>query len=260
MPKVTVITTAFNAEEYVRESLDSIYSQTFQDFDIILLDDGSTDGTADILREYTERYPNSVLLSNESNQGIPYSRNKALLHASGDYIAIHDADDISLPERLENEVGFLDENERISFMGAWAYRISQTGEDIGSMSYPPKDTGGAFAVITRYKLNPIIDPTCMYRRDMMMKHGGYTLDPQLRTVLDFELWCRLLCHGYMMANIQQHLIKYRINPNGVTRTENQTMVEATDVVWAKFRRKTFEDPTLDTKLFEQDTLGDLWNE
>lgn len=260
MPKVSVITTAYNAENYVRESLNSIFEQTFSDFEVILLDDGSTDSTKSILEEYTNKYSNSTILYNEENQGIPYSRNKAILHAKGELIAIHDADDMSLPHRLQTEVDFLDKNERIKFIGGWAHRISQTGEDIGSMSYPPKDTGGAFAVITRYKLNPIIDPTCMYRKDVMLKHGGYTLDPQLRTVLDFELWCRLLCHGYLMANIQDHLIRYRINPNGVTRTENRTMVEATDVVWAKFKRKNFTDPILDTELFEQDTIGDLWNE
>lgn len=257
MPKVTVITTAYNAEGFVRESLDSIFGQTFQDFEIILLDDGSTDGTKAILKEYSEQHPNAKLLSNPTNQGIPYSRNKALLHAEGEYIAIHDADDVSLPMRLEKEVGFFDEHENLTFIGALAYRISQTGENIGSMAYPPADTGGAFAVITRYKLNPIIDPTCMYRRSIVLENGGYTMDPQLRTVLDFELWCRLLCQGHLMANMQDYLIRYRINPNGVTRTENQTMVEATDVVWAKFRRKSFTNPVLDTELFGQDTLGDL---
>lgn len=260
MPKVSVITTAYNAEDYVQKSLDSIDVQTFDDFEVILLDDGSTDRTKSVLEKYADSHSNAVLISNEDNQGIPYSRNKALLKASGEYVAIHDADDISLPHRLQDETEFLDAHKKFTFIGSWALRISQTDEEIGSMSYPPKDTGGAFAVITRYKLNPIIDPTCMYKKDVILKHGGYTMNPHLRTVLDFELWCRLLCHGYLMANIQDYLIKYRINPKGVTRTENQTMVEATDMVWSQFRRKRFTDPVIDTKLFEKDTLGDLWNE
>jgi glycosyltransferase EpsE len=258
MPKVTIITTAYNAIDYVRDSLDSILEQTYKDFEIILLDDGSTDGTVLVLDEYANKFPQTKFLLNETNKGIPYSRNKALLEATGEYIAIHDADDVSMPTRLQTEVDFLDINDKIVFVGALAHRMSQTGEIIGSLKYPPRDTGGAFAVITRYKLNPIIDPTCMYRRDVILKHGGYTMDPQLRTVLDFELWCRLLCHGYAMANIQDYLIKYRINPNGVTRTENQTMVEATDLVWAKFRRKNFTDPYLDNELFEHGKLGDLF--
>jgi glycosyltransferase involved in cell wall biosynthesis len=254
--KVSIITTAYDAEEFVRDSLDSIFTQTFQDFELILVNDGSTDRTGDILKEYQSRYNNVVLIENDRNQGHVYGRNRGLMAAKGEYIAIHDADDISLPERLEKEVKFLDLHEKVSFIGSYAFRISQTGEEIGSMVYPPPDTKGAFSVITRYKLNPIIDPSSMYRRETVLNHGGYSLNPKLRTVADFELWCRLLCHGCLMANIQEPLIKYRINPKGVTRTENKTMIGATDIVWAQFRRKHFSDPVLSAELFEQDIFED----
>lgn len=255
MPKVSVITTVYNAVDYIGESLDSIFAQTFQDFEIIIVDDCSTDGTTPILQEYADTHENAVLIKNTQNQGCFYGRNRALVEAKGEYVAVHDADDISLPQRLEKEVRLLDRHKEIVFVGGFAVRISQTGEEIGSMVYPPLDTRGAFMVITRFKLNPIIDPSSVYRREVILKHGGYNLEPKLRTVADFELWCRLLCHGHRMANIQEPLIKYRINPKGVTRTENQTMVEATDLVWAQFRRKSFSDPVLDTELFEQDILG-----
>jgi glycosyltransferase involved in cell wall biosynthesis len=256
MPKVSVITTVYNAEKYIHESLDSIFNQTFQDFELILVNDCSTDNTESVLQEYVDKHNNITLVKNDSNRGVFYGRNRGLLLAQGEYVAIHDADDVSLPERLEKEVSFLDRHQKIVFVGSYALRISQTGEEIGSMVYPPRDTGGAFSVITRFKLNPIIDPSSMYRREIILNHGGYTLDPALRTVADFELWCRLLCHGCLMANIQEPLIKYRINPKGVTRTENQTMMEATDLVWARFRRKHFTDPDLSTELFEQDIFGE----
>lgn len=262
MAKVTVITTCFNTEKYIRESLDSIFEQTFKDFDLVLLDDGSTDRTKEIAEEYANKYSSVItLLSNKKNEGIPYSRNKAILKATGKYIAIHDADDISMPNRLESEVNFLDENDKISFIGSFAYRISTNGADAGSISYPPENTEEAFSLISRYKINPIIDPTSMFKAKDIIEHGGYTMDNKLKTVLGFELWCRMLCHGYKMANIRKYLIKYRINPNGVTRTENQSVVEATDTVWSKFRRKTFLDPHLSPELFEkQDTLKELWNQ
>ena len=260
MPKISIITTAYNAEEFIRDSLDSIFAQTFQDFELILIDDCSTDKTGLILSEYKDIHKNVVLIKNNKNQGHVYGRNRGLLSARGEYIAVHDADDISLPERLEKESTFLDQHEKISFIGGYALRISQTGEDIGSMVYPPPDTAGAFLVITRFKLNPIIDPSSMYRRTTILKHGGYSMDPIIRTAADFELWCRLLCHGCLMANIQEPLIKYRINPRGITRNETQDMVEATDTIWARFRRKHFSDPVLSENLFEQDIFKDLENE
>ena len=168
-------------------------------------------------------------------------------------------DQTCLPHRFEKEVAVLDEDEKVIFVGSYAAKMDHTGNLIGSMVYPPQDTSRAFSLIARYKLNPIIDPSCMYRREQVLKHGGYTMDPELRTVLDFELWCRLLCHGYLMSNIREPLIKYRINPNGVTRTENSKMVEATDVVWAAFRRKNLSDPRLDPSLFRQDDFTEFSN-
>jgi glycosyltransferase involved in cell wall biosynthesis len=252
MPKLSIITTVYNVEEYLRPSLESVFAQTFSDFELILVNDGSTDHTRDILLEYMER-PNVRLLENRYNEGIPVSRNRALLAASGEYVAIHDGDDISLDHRFEKEVAFLDENPDIGFMGGHAIKISAAGEKIGSMHYPPATTPEAFMIVTRYKLNPIIDPSCMYRRQLILDNGGYSMDPEIRTALDFHLWCRLLCKGVKLANLQEPLIKYRINPKGVTRTENDTMVQTTDLIWATFRRKRFPNQVLDASLFEQDS-------
>lgn len=251
MSKLSIITTVFNAEEYLHASLDSIINQSFKDFEWILVDDGCTDGSRRILEKYASK-TNSKLIINKQNFGIPFSRNRALLQAEGEYVAIHDADDISLPERMSKEVSVLDRQPSIVFLGSYATKISSNGENIGIMAYPPVDTTGAFALITRIRLNPVIDPSCMYRREVIIKHGGYTMNPELRTALDFELWCRLLTYGYKMCNIPEILIKYRINPKGVTRTENSKMVEATNAIWACFRRKNFADPKLDAGLFEED--------
>lgn len=252
--KLSIITTAYNTQDYVRESLDSIFDHPPDcDFEVILVNDGSTDDTRNILIEYTQQ-PNVRLLENAYNEGISVSRNRALLICQGEYVAIHDADDISLPGRFQMEIDYLDSHPEISFMGGHAIKISTTGETIGSMVYPPKNTQQAFGIITRFKLNPIIDPSCMYRREVVINNGGYTMDPELRTVLDFELWCRLLVRGYRLANIQEPLIKYRINPNGVTKTENDTMVKATDLVWGAFRRRAFKNTSLRSESFEKDSF------
>jgi len=254
--KLSIIVTVYNTDNYIQESLDSIFNNPPDlDYEVILVNDGSTDKTRDILISYTNK-PNVRLLENKNNEGIPVSRNRALLASVGEYVAIHDADDISLPNRFDEEVSFLDKHPYITFIGGHAVRISTTGEIIGSMVYPPKDTLKAFSIITRFKLNPIIDPSCMYRREEIMKNGGYSMDPQMRTVLDFELWCRLLVKGYRLHNIQHPVIKYRINPNGVTRTKKKSMVEATDEVWSAFRRRTFKDIQISHIIFEPDCYSE----
>lgn len=255
-PKLSIICTVFNVEPYLQESLKSVFEQTFQDFELILVNDGSTDKTRDILLEYLDR-PNVRLLENQYNEGIPTSRNRALLEARGEYVAIHDGDDISLPDRFVKEVEFLDQNPEVGFMGGHAIKISATGEQIGSMHYPPSTTPQAVSMISRFKLNPIIDPSCMYRTKLIVENGGYTMDPELRTALDFHLWCRLLCKGIKLANLQEPVIKYRINPQGVTRTENDLMVQTTDLIWGAFRRKSFPDLVLRKSAFINSTFTEV---
>jgi glycosyltransferase involved in cell wall biosynthesis len=260
VPKVSVITAAYNAENYIRDSIDSILNQTFQDFELIIIDDNSSDKTPDILAEYTRKNPRILCLKNSRNHGCMYSRNRGLLSAQGEYIAIHDADDISLPYRLVKEIDLLDQNKQLTFIGSHALRISQTGSPLGLMSYPPPDTRRAFTMITAFKLNPIIDPSSMFRKNIVCQHGGYTLNDTLQVAGDFELWCRLLNHGYLMANIQEPLIKYRINTRGITQTRKNDMYNATEIILAKFKRGNLTDPNLCPELFLQEKHGETQNE
>lgn len=256
MIKLSVITTVFNAEQYLEESLDSIFNQSFQDFELILVNDGSTDQSKDIMLKYLGKN-NVRILENKYNEGIPVSRNRALLEAKGEYIAIHDGDDISLPDRFIKEVEYLDKHPNTGFLGTHALKIGIHGETIGYMSYPPESTEMAFGLIKRFKLNPIIDPSCMYRKQIVLDIGGYTMDPFFKTALDFHLWCRLLSNGSAIFNIQEPLIKYRINPQGVTRTQNNKMVEATDQIVATFVRHNFKEQVLRKSFFQQEYFTEI---
>lgn len=256
--KLSIITTVYNAAPYLKQSLDSVFNQTFKDFELILVNDGSTDESKDIMLKYLH-LPNVRLLENTYNEGIPTSRNRALLAAKGDYVAIHDGDDISFPERFQREVDYLDEHKDITFLGSYAIKINHNGDTTGSMVYPPKTTPEAFMLINKFKLNPIIDSSCMYRKAAIIKNGGYTMEEDLRTALDFHLWCRLLSQGYKLTNIQEPLIYYRVNPKGVTRTENDKMVEATDAIVATLGRRTFSKITLRSDRFEQDIYTEVDN-
>lgn len=258
MPKLSVIVSVYNAERYVQESLDSVFAQSYEDFELILIHDASTDNTLELLKPYAER-DNVTLLENKYNEGYGYSRNRGFVVAQGEYIAIHDADDVSLPHRFQKEVDFLDKRKDITVVGGHAIRISDTGQLIGSMVYPPESTRDAFRVIRQFKLNPIIDPSCMFRRQPILDIGAYRMEPELRTVHDFDLWCRLLLEGHHLYNFQEPLIKYRINPAGVTRIRKQEQVEATDVIWAAFKRRSFPKVTLRTECFAQDSGFEMWN-
>jgi glycosyltransferase involved in cell wall biosynthesis len=258
VPKLTVIVTVFNAIPYLRDSLESIFTQSFKDYEVILVNDGSTDDSEKILRGYLKK-PNVRLLKNDINEGIPISRNRALLVAKGEYIAIHDGDDISLETRLQKEVEFLDAHRDIDFIGSYAYKINHSGKVMGTMTYPPTETSEAFRIIKNYKLNPIIDSSCMYRKKVVLSNGGYSMSPEVRTALDLHLWCRLLCKGHKLSNIKEPLIKYRINPKGVTQTHNKKMLETTENIAASLKRSSFEDVVLMASFFDKECYTEILN-
>lgn len=249
MPKLSIITSVYNTERYLKESLDSVFDQPYKDFELIIVNDGSTDKTSEIISQYTQ--PNIMVIENQYNEGVPFSRNRALLAATGEYIAIHDADDVTLSHRFAAQVELLDQKKNITFTGGHAIKINDQGQPIGFMVYPPEHTRDAFRVITRFKLNPIIDPSSMFRRQPILEIGAYRMEPELRTVQDFDLWCRLLVQGHYMYNFQEPMIKYRINPMGVTRLKKKEQVEATDIVWAAFKRKSFPKVKLKTEIFNR---------
>ena len=255
--KLSVITTIYNVKPYLIDSLDSVFGQSFQDYELILVNDGSTDGSREIMLDYFQQHANVRLLENADNEGIPLSRNRALLVAQGEYVAIHDGDDISLPGRFEKEVTFLDKTPDVDFVGSHAYKINYAGTAQGMMSYPPENTQEAFRIIKKHKLNPIIDSSSMYRKDTVLGVGGYSMDPFIRTALDLHLWCRLLLGGSKLYNFQEPLIKYRINPEGVTRTHNDKMVEATDAIVATFIRRNFPEVVIRPSLFQQDSFTEI---
>tara|TARA_Y100000310_G_scaffold57488_2_gene52692 strand:+ start:26209 stop:26961 length:753 start_codon:yes stop_codon:yes gene_type:complete len=240
-PKLSVITTVYNCEKFIKESLDSLFAQKYTDLELILVNDGSTDATRSLLQPFLEKYGESIVfLNSERNRRIPTCRNKAIDVARGEYIAIHDGDDITLPGRFERQVDFLDKNPEYFCIGAWAEEINENGEKIGERDYPPPTHEGVVDIITSketFYLNPVIDPTTMFRKDDFIKLGGYTLKDEIYTVPDFDLWLRAILSGRQIGNIQMNLIKYRVNSQSVTESKKKTMIKHHMIVWRKFMRE-----------------------
>ena len=215
-PLVSVIMTVYNCERYIERSLESIFNQSFQDFEFIICDDSSTDKTWRICIKHFSNNRNFVRIVHTGNRkpsGCGVGRNEAIKYAKGKYIAIQDADDISHPNRLEKEVEFLENNNDIFCVGSFADMIDADGHFMNIMDYPPVSPEDIEKDIRKY-INPIIDPSSMFRRDIFNKLGGY--DKEWKLIPDFNLWVRAILGGYKIANIDSVLVDYRRHDNSVT--------------------------------------------
>ena len=227
IPLVSVIMTAYNCGKYIKESLDSIFNQTFRDFEVIFYNDASTDHTWTIAVEifkssYSKFMGATVMRSGKENMGCGEGRNIAIKLARGKYLAIQDADDISFPDRLEKEVKFLEENDDIFCVGAWADKV-ENGKSVDIMNYPHASHEEIYNEIMVKKNNPIIDPSCMYRKEDFNKLGGY--DGRWRLVPDFNLWARAAQSGLKFVNFKEVLVHYRQHPNSVTNKSEMAVVK-----------------------------------
>ena len=201
--RVSVVMSVYNGEKYLREAVDSILNQTFTDFEFIIIDDGSTDNTARILREYRDHRLISV--HNSENRGQTRCLNQGLRIARGEYVARLDADDIALPQRLEQQLGFLALNPSVVLLGTWCECISETGTHVGFCKYP---TDPNEILDSTVEMDPFAHPSVVYRRDVALQEGGYP--EQFVWAQDFALWLRLLRH-YQAANLPAVLVKLRLH-------------------------------------------------
>ncbi len=230
-PLVSVVMTVYNCEKYIEESLRSIFNQTFKDFEIIIYDDASTDKTLNIVLGYVHHdhdcmiaFNNHInLILGKENVGCGEGRNRAIKEARGKYIAIQDADDISFQNRIEKEVNFLEKNDDIFCVGAWADRTGENGDFIEIMNYPLFTHEEIYEDIIIKQHNNIIDPSCMYGKEAFDELGGY--DNKWKLVPDFNLWARATKKGLKFANLQEVLVYYRQHPNSVTNKSEMAVVK-----------------------------------
>jgi glycosyltransferase involved in cell wall biosynthesis len=221
-PRVSVIMAAYNAEKFLRQAVDSILAQTLADFELILVDDASTDGTRAILVSYSD--PRIRALYNPSNLGQSATRNRALAAARGKYIAVLDADDIALPTRLEKQGEWLDSHPQVGLLGGYAVTIDDLGNERDCA--PTDDTELKWRLLSG---NPFIHSSVMIRKSVLDQSGGYSNEECIRRafVEDYELLSRLnrLAPAAVLPEV---LVKYRIHAEGAsirTAAEQKQRVE-----------------------------------
>ena len=213
MAKVSVIMGVYKERpEYLRLAIDSILIQTYEDFEfIIVLDDPHNTELLTILEGYERKDNRVVLILNEQNIGLALSLNKAIEYSRGIYLARMDADDISFPNRFAMQVEYLDNHPDIAVVGTNKIIIDETGKEISKGATIPTSNVEIKAIM-RYS-NIMVHPSIMMRSDIIKEMGGYRAFPATQ---DYDLWSRLLDKDYRISNIDEYLIKYRINTSGVS--------------------------------------------
>ncbi|HEY8353177.1 MAG TPA: glycosyltransferase family A protein [Sphingomonadales bacterium] len=203
-PAISVVIPAYNAERTVAETLDSVLAQSMQDFEIIVVNDGSRDATGAILDFYAERHPGKVRVIHQENTGQARARNNGIAAARGRYIAFNDADDIWAPEKLERQLRFLEDNPEYGLCYTEGMTIDEKGRKKEPFGATREFTGRCFeTLITR---NNIIGSSVMVRRAVLDDVGVF--NPELRACENWELWTRI-ARKYPIACIDEKLSFYR---------------------------------------------------
>ena len=209
--RVSGIMGIYNCENTLQEAMESLLNQTYTDWGLIMCDDGSVDKTYEIASVYAQKYDNIYLLKNEKNKGLNYTLNRCLEHASGEYIARMDGDDISLPDRFEKEVQFLEANPQYALVSTAAIYFDENGKwSVGNVVERPEKQDFA-------KNSPFCHPAAMIRKSMLDEVEGYTVDERLLRVEDYHLWVKIYEKGGVGYNIPEALYMLRDDRAAVKR-------------------------------------------
>ncbi|RLD62356.1 MAG: glycosyltransferase family 2 protein [Bacteroidetes bacterium] len=212
MTKVSIIMAAYNAEKYITQSIESLINQTYTDFELILIDDGSTDETKNIINHFSDNDDRIIPVFNEKNLGLTKNLNKGIALSNGEFIARMDADDISYLTRLEKQVEFLKNNPGIDLVGTASIDIDKNGMELNKRIVPETHQQ---IVNLLPKANPISHPTVMFRKKSFSKVNFYNVE--YKTTQDYELWFRAIGAGLKFYNLQEILLQYRMDDTYIKR-------------------------------------------
>jgi glycosyltransferase involved in cell wall biosynthesis len=201
---ISVILPVYNGEKYLKSSIDSILYQTFKGFELLIINDGSTDGTGQIVSSFDD--DRIKVLKNEKNRGIIYSLNRGFSEATGKYIARMDADDIAEKDRLKIQYEFMETNPEIGICGTWVKRFGSLIR--GGLLSVPVDNEEIKA--NMFFFNPFVHPSVIIRKGIIIKNN-LNYSEEFKGTEDYKLWIDMICAKNKAANIPISLLKYRIS-------------------------------------------------
>jgi len=207
--KVSVIMPVYNSEDTVRDAIDSILQQNFRNFEFIIINDGSTDATVGILNEYKHR-DDRIVIVNQPRMGIIYSLNQGLRIAQGEYIIRQDSDDVSLPDRIEKQIEYIEQNN-LDIVSSFAFLINKKGAVLKIMRCPLSHND----IVYKLEIyNCILHPTVMFRKRSILSIGGYDQNHEL--VEDYALYLKAILKGLRFGAVSKPLVKIRFHINSLT--------------------------------------------
>jgi glycosyltransferase involved in cell wall biosynthesis len=214
-PTISVLMSVYNGERYLAAAMDSILAQTYRDFELIVIDDGSKDASPAILQDYAKRDPR-VKLTLRGNKGLTVTLNEAFAQSTGKYLARMDCDDVALPDRFARQVELLDADPDVVCAGGFFQLIDGGGRLLTTLR-PPTDNDAIQAKLLAGH-NAICHPTAMIRRRAMETVGGY--DTRFKTSQDLDLWLRLGEVG-KLANVPAPVLRFRLHESSVSETKRE---------------------------------------
>ncbi len=215
-PKVSVNMPVYNGEPFLDEAIQSILNQTFSDFELIIIDNASTDKTIEIIHSYKD--PRIRLIQNSKNMGLVYSRNRGISESKGIYIAVLDADDISYPERLEEQIRFMDNHPYFGLIGTWTEVFNDDGQ---ILTYWKPD------FLPEHISSHLLFQNCLAQSSVMLRKSALPNEwyrPEYPPAEDYDLWVRIASQ-YKVGNIPKVLVQYRTHQSSTGTQQKETQIQ-----------------------------------
>ncbi len=220
MPRVSIITPTYNAAQYLPAAIDSVLQQTYTDWELIIIDDGSTDNTPSLVRSYLPILGERLRYLYQSNRGQAAARNAGLQVAKGEFVATLDADDLWLPARLARGLAIMDRNPHVGLTHSKVARIDVHGNVVGYFDFPAKYQSGKIAVDIYIRRANILCPTVLFRKQCLDVVGFF--DETLTAIEDRDLWFRI-AERYEIAYIDEILAHSRRTPGSSSSNADRVL-------------------------------------
>ncbi len=224
-PLVSVVLPAFNAEKHLKEAIDSMLSQTYTNFECIIINDGSSDATEQIILAYND--PRIRYIKNEKNIGLIATLNKGIELSTGEFIIRMDADDISLPSRIEKQVAFMQSNSDVGAAGSWYYNFS----DKGVSKHKTSNNTATLQSILFFN-SCLCHPSVIIRKQILTTHN-ITYNLLYKHAEDYDFWIQI-SKVSKLSNVQEYLLKYRTHVGQATNQFNQIQKENAAIIREKY--------------------------
>lgn len=239
---VSVLMPAYNAAAYIAAAIDSVLAQTVRELDLLVIDDGSTDGTLDIVRGFVRRDARVRVLA-QVNEGIAGTLNRGLEMLDDEWVFLMHADDLMMPRRIERQLAFIAENPDLAVASALVYYINDTGEGIGRGRSRFTAPGAIAEAVRRGDMIAFSHSVCALRRSAVLDVGGYR--QAFWPAEDCDLWARMVERGYRVAVQNEYLLKYRIHGSSASISRARLMQQK--ALWVEcciaIRRRGEREPT-----------------